>query len=154
MTRASSVVLVAMQCFGSPRLLCGSRVPSSSAGGRLCWYEREGVSWNPLLTLKSPFDLTLLVLIILCCSFDWDRFRSTFSKNRPLGGFFHRVAMSVCLRFSLCVPSPCNFFRPLIDPQVTWSGCPSQWHHYPLSFTMASVLWKCRKYRNVHHYDW
>ena len=56
----------------------------------------------------------------------------------------------------VCVLSPSHaiFLRPLICPQVTWSGCPSWWHQYPLSLTMASVLWKW-KYtsRNVHHYE-
>ena len=48
------------------------------------------------------------------------------SKNWPLGGFFHRVAMSVLLS----VPFSCNFFEASHWP----SG-----HMIRLSFTMASV---------------
>ena len=45
--------------------------------------------------------------------------------------------MSVCL--CVCCPLPIRFFsRGLIGPQVIWSGCPSQWHQYLMSFTMAS----------------
>ena len=36
-----------------------------------------------------------------------------FSKNRPLGGFFLLVAMSVCLSVCLSVPFPCNIFKGL-----------------------------------------
>ena len=56
----------------------------------------------------------------------------TIFEESALGRFFHRVIESVCL--SVC--------WPLIGPQVTWSGCPSRWHQYPLSFMMASVIWK------------
>ena len=42
---------------------------------------------------------------------------TVFSKNRPLGRFFHKVTMSVYVLF---VPFLCNFLlRLLIGPQVT-----------------------------------
>ena len=44
-----------------------------------------------------------------------------FSKNQPLGQFFHKVAMSVCLYIflSVCPLYMLTFLRPLIGPQVT-----------------------------------
>ena len=41
-----------------------------------------------------------------------------FSKNWPLGRLFLVVAVTVLIYL---VPFPCSLFRPLIDPQITWS---------------------------------
>ena len=55
---------------------------------------------------------------IFCCMSSTKK-AIKLSKNQPLGRFFHREAMSVCL--SVC-PLPMQFFsRPLIGPQITWS---------------------------------
>ena len=45
-----------------------------------------------------------------------------FSKNRPLGRFFLRVAMSVYILYISVCPLSLSFFsRPLIGPQITGS---------------------------------
>ena len=88
---------------------------------------------------------------------------SNFSKHRPLGRFFHRVAM---VMYIYSVPFSCNFFQGIslkinsgiqckllahcnlqlkiilrkTGPQGSCLGCPSRWHQYPLSFMMAPVF--------------
>ena len=71
--------------------------------------------WTPYIILRLKSSLTSMFWIF------------SFSKNRPLGWLFHRVAMWVyiyiCLYIFLfvCPLFMSTFSMPLIGPQVTWS---------------------------------
>ena len=78
-----------------------------------CFMATIGDSWESMIRIYQPFWQCILEFMGL-----WNiphaslqkeqNYLMIFSKNRPLGRFFHGVAMSGCV--SLCCPLPLQFF--------------------------------------------
>ena len=74
-------------------------------------------------------DLNFVLLLL------WPNPKSNlwFSKNLPFLSSSCDVRLSVYIFICkhISVPSQCDFFRPLIGPQVTWSDTTSHWSTPP-----------------------